>query len=343
MVIYDRSSSPIGVVDDGVKLSDGQILPKYTKGNGTYHLIGRWFPKVVDGISCYVTTASGSEIHAMVRGATSVSVGWVPMVQTDTYFSYSVDGGEYVRQLISNNTIQLADDGEHIIRIIADGIAEDIGKWNGNGYAFSGLTPNAGETIEIIPTWKTVAVFGDSIAEGIRSRGTRGQQFTVSDNSSTGSFTWFTCMYLDAIPYFVGYGASGVIANGSFKKCLIAMDYLADGVADTSESPDLIIIEHGHNDVTTDGADNQSFIDAYTETLDRLRIKYSGVPIVCVIPFTQRGWKAISAIVEDRPDCYLIKTAGWQCDTVDGTHLSIDGAQKAGRLIATQIKTMGLI
>lgn len=317
-----------------------KFIPNYVELDSEYGFIGRWFNKTINNSVYKVTTNQGSEIHFKVKGTTTINVNWYAMTTGVAYFSYSIDGGEVTRQLITNPLIQLPDTEEHIIRVITDGITERIGKWeNENGFAFAGVDVGEGEIVGLMPINKLIAFYGDSITEGIRALGIVEEGGDMGEtNSSTNSFPYFCTQKLNAIPYFVGYGASGITVDGSFKKCITAIDNFSATRESDIIYPDLIVINHGTND--SPSSDND-FKIGYDNVLKKLHVKYPGVKIVCVIPFGQAKAKIIRECVEGKEYCHLVETNNWGVTyTSDSTHPDSAGAKIAGEKLAEEIETL---
>ena len=94
------------------------------------YFVGRWFEKEINGESHVVTVTSGSALYFLVNNATSFDVNFtVITTMEEPYFAYSIDGGEPIRQHITDPTVTLPDTNRHTVRIIADGMTEGEGKW----------------------------------------------------------------------------------------------------------------------------------------------------------------------------------------------------------------------
>lgn len=311
-------------------------MPKYYDISGSVGFVGRWYDMDVDGVACKVTNNCGSELYFKVKGTTSVSVTWKAMTQTNAYFAYSIDGGSLTRQLISNGTITLSNTDEHIIRIITDGITENIGKWtNGTGFAFADVNVGSGSITGVLPQNPMIMFLGDSIVEGIRALGIDDTDMG-NTNSATGAFPWFCCEKLNAISYRVGYGASGLTANGSFHKAIDALKYYYNGVPIDVVYPNAILIEYGENDGSASSAD---FINAYNTLLDAIKVMYPGIRAYLMIPLSQTHASDIRTVAQNHEWCTLVETADWSGITyADGTHPLSAGAEVAGNYLADFIK-----
>lgn len=314
-------------------------LPAYHEIDDTIGFVGRWYTKEVNGVSCHVTNNSGSELYFKTFGASTVTLSWQNMTNTHAYMAYDIDGGQLIRTLCgTSNTITLPDTEEHIVRVITDGITENIGKWqNGTGYALGSVTVNAGSITGLVPHNKLIAFFGDSITEGIRALGI--ETSDMGDvNSATGAFPWTCCKKLNAISHRIGYGGSGIITNGSFNTAINAVRYFYSGVRAQTVYPDLVVINHGTNDTTS-----TTFVSSYLTLLDAIKVKFPSVNIVCMIPFGGAHANDIISAVNQREFAYLIDARGWVSSFSDGLHPTAAGAKIAGEKLAYAIKELGLI
>ena len=297
--------------------------------------MGRWFDKDIEGTPHKVTLTDGAHLYFLIENAASFDVTFTVITTgEEPYFAYSIDGAEPVRQHITEPTVTLPDTGRHTVRLIADGMTEGEGKWDQEkGFAVKSVTPaEGGSIVGIKPTEKVVFFYGDSITEGIRALN---MNATSDGNSATNAYSWQCAETLGVTPYLIGYGASGIIMPGSFHTMLNAIDYLSDGrPVDDSVSPDIIVVNHGSNDV---GQNRQLFEEQLTVTLNRLREKYPEAPIVYLIPFEQTHSRVIPSVVEKMENAYVIETRSWKISYTDGIHPDVAGAKYAGEQLAAAL------
>jgi lysophospholipase L1-like esterase len=297
--------------------------------------MGRWFDKDIEGTPHKVTLTDGAHLYFLIENAASFDVTFTVITTgEEPYFAYSIDGAEPIRQHITEPTVTLPDNGRHTVRIIADGMTEGEGKWDREkGFAVKSVTPaEGGSIVGIKPTEKVIFFYGDSITEGIRALN---MNATSDGNSATNAYSWQCAETLGVTPYLIGYGASGIIMPGSFHTMLNAIDYLSDGrPVDDSISPDIIVVNHGTNDV---GQNRQLFEEQLTVTLNRLREKYPEAPIVYLIPFEQTHARVIPGVVEKMENAYVIETRGWKISYTDGIHPDVAGAKYAGEQLAAAL------
>lgn len=302
------------------------------------YYMGRWFDKDIDGIPHKVTLTDGAHLYFMVEKATSFDVTFTVITEgAEPYFAYSIDGGEPVRQHITEPTVTLPDNGRHTVRIIADGITEGVGKWGKEkGFALKSVTPSeGGSLIGIRPTEKVIFFYGDSITEGIRALN---MNATSDGNSATNAYSWQCAETLGVTPYLIGYGASGIIMRGSFHTMLNAIDYLSNGrPVDHSVIPDVIVVNHGTND---GGQNRRLFEEELKKTLEHLRETYPDTPIVYLIPFTQAHARVIANVVADMENAHVIETKKWEISYTDGIHPDAAGAKYAGEKLAEALKAI---
>jgi lysophospholipase L1-like esterase len=316
----------------GLQLEPSSL--RYRNISEKFGLVGRWYKQTVNNLICNVTNNCGSEIFLRaiaIGSAAKIVINWQAMTETNAYYTYSIDGGEMTRKIISENEISIPA-GIHNIRIVTDGITENIGKWqNGTGFAFSGIESEACFIGGILPKNPRIMFFGDSITEGIRALGvTTGDMGDT--NSATGAFPWFTCLKLGAVSHRVGYGASGITVNGSFHKADDALKYLYSQLYVPNYYPDAIVINHGTNDGSASAND---FKTAYNQFLKDIKAIYSGVRVFVMIPFNQAHAATIRTIVSENEGVYLIETSSWTgIEKADGTHPTKAGAEVAGNYLA---------
>ena len=316
-------------------LNNGALL-SYKKVDGNIGYMGRWFD--YNGKPC--TNNDGSELYFKTKGASEITAifGQISTQYKTPYIAVSIDGGDFARQKISNTSISLPDTAEHIVRIVIDGMTESQGgsKWLGTlGVYVDSITVNSGEMIGVYPRNKVGMFFGDSITEGINAIDV-GADADV--NSAIGSYPYFCCEELNAVSYRVGYGATGMTTTGSFNTCANAIDYLYENHPTGEFAPDFIVINHGVNDNGV-GASDSNFINAYIACINKLRAKYGSLPIFCVVPFksSQPYSSLIKNMCDDYSNTYFVSSAGWNGETTDSTHLSVNGAENNGKLLAKAI------
>jgi lysophospholipase L1-like esterase len=124
-----------------------------------------------------------------------------------------------------------------------------------------------------------------------------------------------------------------VLGNSSFHKPIEAIDYNMNAVPVNDQSPDIIVIEHGYNDgslVSSGSYTEAQFTTAYTQLINRITVKYPGVPIVCLIPFKQSLANAIRSCAKAKSHCYVVETGDWGVTFgEDGTHPNVEGSDIA--------------
>lgn len=297
-------------------------------GDDQPYFMGRWFEKEYDGVPHMVTLNTGSVVYFMVNGAQSVNLDFTVTTVNDVdlpYFSYSIDGSTPVRQLITDGVVALPDMGYHIVRIITDGLTEGVGKWDyERGFALKSITVSeGGEMIGVKPADKTIFFFGDSITEGVASLSAG---YKSENNSVTAAYSWLTAEMLHSVPYIVGYGASGIVKPGSFNNMENAVQYYSNNrPVNDGVQPDVIVINHGHNDSTADTAE---FKETLLRTIALLRELYPNAEIVYVIPLNQAKSVAIKSCLYSLYDeqIHVVESANWAIDKTDSAHPSLEGA-----------------
>ena len=304
-------------------------------GEDEPYYMGRWFDKEIEGENHKVTLTDGAHLYFLIENAASFDVTFTVITTgEEPYFAYSIDGGEPVRQHITEPTVTLPDTGRHTVRLIADGMTEGEGKWDKEkGFAIKSVTPSeGGSMVGIKPQEKVIFFYGDSITEGIRALN---MNATSDGNSATNAYSWQCAEALGVTPYLVGYGASGLIMTGSFNTMLNAIDYLSDGrPVEDGVTPDVIVINHGTND---GGQSRKKFEEALDSTITRLQEKYPNTPIVYLIPFNQAHARVISEKLKDTANIYVVETKDWSITYTDGVHPDAAGAKAAGEQLAAAL------
>ena len=305
-------------------------------GEDQPYYMGRWFDKEIEGVSHKVTLTDGAHLYFLIENAASFDVVFTVITTgEEPYFAYSIDGGEMIRQHITEPTVTLPDTGRHTVRIVADAMTEGEGKWDKEkGFAIKSVTPaEGGSIVGIKPQEKVIFFYGDSITEGIRALN---MNATSDGNSATNAYSWQCAEALGVTPYLVGYGASGLIMTGSFNTMLNAIDYLSkDRPVEDGVTPDVIVINHGTND---GGQSRKNFEEAMRATLTRLQEKYPDTPIVYLIPFNQAHARVIPTVAEDFANTYVVETKDWSLTYTDGVHPDAAGAKAAGDMLAEELK-----
>lgn len=327
---------------NGLKLQlTDYSLPKYKEIPDPVGFVGRWFDIEVNGVQCKGTINAGSEFYFKVSGTAHVDLLFEPNHDTQTpYFAYSIDGGPFVRQLITVPRLPELTTDEHLIRVVIDGLTEYENKWHGEkGIAFNRVEVDGGGTVKgILPLNRIGEFYGDSITEGVR---VLSMDANANGNSASGAYPFVACDKLNAISYRVGFGLTGATQGGSggVPKFSEVIDNMTQNRKVPYHIPDFIVINHGTND---GDADSATFKANYNAALERLKIKYSGVPIFAMIPFNQRHAQDIRDCVADKSYCYLIETANWNVTFTDGGHPDVNGGVVAGTKLAEQIEaTLG--
>ena len=304
--------------------------------------MGRWFDKDVNGVTCKATFSQGAEFYFKVSGTSKV---WLKLHSTASpapVIAVSTDGGFPKRMTtVKEGRLLLAEnlsENEHTFRIIVDGFNEYQEKWT-SAMGFVLECPeveDGGKITGLLPTNPVILYYGDSITEGINVLGTGS---TPDSNSASNEYPFIASHRLNAVSYTNGFGASGVTRGGSggVPKCLDVIDSLYNGMPlSETPAPAAIVINHGHNDPTSDSA---AFTEAYTAVLNRLREKYPNTPIFAVSPFAGMHNADIKAVVEALGDnnVFFVDKPSFSYTTSDGAHPDKNGAKALGTYLAQEI------
>ncbi len=305
--------------------------------------MGRWFDKDVNGVTCKATFSQGAEFYFKVSGTSKV---WLKLHSTASpapVIAVSIDGGVPKRiTTVKEGSLLIAEnlsENEHTFRITVDGFNEYQEKWT-SAMGFVLECPeveDGGKITGLLPTNPVILYYGDSITEGINVLGTGS---TPDSNSASNEYPFVASHRLNAVSYTNGFGASGVTRGGSggVPKCLDVIDSLYNGMPlSETPAPAAIVINHGHNDPTSDSA---AFTEAYTAVLNRLREKYPNTPIFAVSPFAGMHNADIEALVEDLGDSniYFVAKPSFSYTTSDGAHPDKSGAKVLGAYLAKEIR-----
>lgn len=316
------------VLKDGMRYKD-------TSGNFSY--TGRWFKKSIGGGKYYYTNTDGSAIYFKVNGSKYVNINFVSQIAVATpYFSYSVDGGSMKRQLISKTKISVGNTKTHYVRVVIDAMSESENRWAGEaGVGIKSVKPvtKTGVVTAIKPQNATIAFYGDSITQGVRALN---MALMPSGTSATHSYAWYCAQQLDLVPYFAGYGGSGIIQPGSFNNCYNAITNFSASRKASSYNADVIVVEHGTNDVYTDGG---TFTNEYKKVLKKLHSDHPKAYIIVIIPFNQTHAQDIRNAAASYSWCTVVETSNWGLSYTDGLHPNSSGAKKAGKELARIIAT----
>ncbi|MBR6427598.1 MAG: SGNH/GDSL hydrolase family protein [Clostridia bacterium] len=318
--------------DNLIRTTDGMVYEK--TGDSGINFTGRWFEKEIGGALHRVTVNDGSEFQFAVSGTETVTVVFTVITSLKTpYYAYMIDGSDPERKHITDGDISLPDTGDHVIRIITDGITESESKYkNEIGFAFRDIDAHGGTVIGIKPLNKTVMFMGDSITEGVRALS---MDADSDGNSATHSYPWYCASRLGAIAINCGFAASGTVGAGSFAPFLDTVNRFSETRENSMPAPDVIVINYGHNDVYFKESD---VTPRYNAALDALRTKYPDAPIFVLIPFSQTHADTIRECCAGRDYITVVETNGWNPSTTDGIHLNALGANSAGTRLAAEIK-----
>lgn len=347
--VYDDIVQTVTIKDEvlpSVQLTDYE-MPRFVANqseNCTY--FGRWFDYEVEGTTYKAANADGSSFAFKISGATKLNIGLytISTPEYTPYYAYSIDGSEFVRKQITDTAIPITDTKEHWVWIVIDGMGENDpiagGKWYGSvGIYFTGVTTD-GVTCGVDVTNRQIMFIGDSIVEGIN---VLGKGATAETNSATNGFAFKTARMLNSIPLLCGYGGTAILGDSSFHRPIEAIDHNLNGVPVNKQLPDIICIEHGYNDgtlVSSGTYSSNEFKSGYNALIDRIKVKYPGVPIICIIPFKQSLRAEINECVNNRRYCYVIETNDWDITYTDNAHPDINGSRVAAEKLAKEI--MGL-
>jgi hypothetical protein len=312
-----------------------------------FQLYGRWD---VSHAGKAITVNSGSHVTASFSGTgisarfdTSGNTGVPPTV------SYRVDDGELVEKEIAP-TLQLASGltaGPHRLLLLVRGMSETEQRWTPplvSSTVFLGFTVAGGELVPTArPSRTKIEFLGDSITEGVALHA-KGPANQTTPNWRTDGARNYAALAAQQLGFEwrqVGFGRQGLTigGNGGVPKAQDAFNFFYAGVPRDDWQADIVVINQGTNDRSTNGA---TFAPLYGNFLGIVRAGYASAKIVALRPLVGDFGAEIEAQVEARNQAgdakiYYVDTAGWtqSGDFTDGLHPSQAGSVKiATKLVA---------
>ena len=203
----------------------------------------------------------------------------------------------------------------HLLEVVVKSSSETINRWN-NGAAgtvvrLAGLTfaPNSTVQAPAAAPW-TVVVFGDSIAEGVRTVNQTATNDTDRNDATLG-WAYGLGREMGAEVGVVGFGSQGLATAGSGGVPPLSQSWnlLANGVARPTgaAAPNLIVVESGTDDGST------VVTSAALTLLNGLLASYPNTPIAVLAPFngTHASELQAAALQCNRPgQVHFVSTAG---------------------------------
>jgi len=176
----------------------------------------------------------------------------------------SVDGVTYQEQDITSSVaVDIPANttySKHIIEVILDSATEYEDRWDTNQSAMVLTSIQLDSDAEIYtPERKpnTLLIYGDSITEGVKSRGSAGNW--VAKNSAKGCYPLTVRENTNSEIGIIGFGGSGInsYGGGGVPRLKDSYDMVYDGaVRDFTDEPDLCVWLEGTNDGTGDTVAN---------------------------------------------------------------------------------------
>lgn len=306
---------------------------RYRDISGGLGHTGRWFQREVDGAVCYYTNADGSAFYFKISGSRYVNLWFAANVKAAMpVFAYSVDGGAMNRQMADNGRIDLGGTGTHIVRVMIDGMSEYENRWqNEAGIGIRGILPESdtGIVTAVRPVNAVIAFYGDSITQGVRALN---MELSPAGTSASNSYAWYCAKQLDLVPYISGFGGSGIFQVGSFNNCIATIENFSAFRRAEDFNADVIVVEHGTNDIYTHGT---MYVNEYRRVLEALHQRHPNAYIMAMIPFTQIHADEIrTAAAPYSRWCTIVETGAWRIAYTDGLHPNVAGAKVVGKKLA---------
>jgi lysophospholipase L1-like esterase len=277
----------------------------------------------------------GAYFKCLLTGSpTSITLGFdltnisTPLPQ----ISYRIDGGPWVSQEVAASVVVAIPSSntwtKHLVEVRFKSMTETVNRWNSpqnTALVFTGITvaPATGVATASIRKRKlTIAAFGDSITEGVRvlsSTATKG----TDGNDSAQSWSGPLADLMGAELGNIGFGGTGLSKSGSGNVPATGTSYnllWAGQARSFAVVPDLIVINIGHNDQSTDTtAAGTAFLNGL------LAATPSTTKIAVVQPWSGRQatyLKAAIAACSTPSRVTYIDTTGWwsTADAPDAVH-----------------------
>lgn len=236
------------------------------------------------------------------------------------------DGGKTESAVDRVLRIEAAEKGKHIIKIIYKSAVEIQHRWYPPLIGkISFLGAEADEPAQLPADERKVIEFiGDSITEGVLIDAQYGytddinefnQQNRPIQDDSTATYAYLTAMKLNMRPVIMGYGGVGVTKGGcgSVPRAWEAYPYNFAGSPAVSSNPELIVINHGANDMR---ASAEEYILNYEKLLETVRRINPRSKIAVLSAFYGVYPAELKELVEDfnrknNDSVYFIDSAGW--------------------------------
>lgn len=310
------------------------LIPWY---DAAVRLTGRWSRNTENGSDPHVytqstaqyttTTAAGSYFELAFMGQSAVllfDLGFLG--QAFPHLWISVDGGARVEVPVDRYLrVEAPGDGAHVVKVVYKGGVEMLPRWFSplmGAVSFIGAKADAPATLPADDR-RIIEFVGDSITEGVLIDADYSDtpahlidQFNrpyQDDNSAT--YATLTAQALNLRPVYQAYGAVGLTRSGcgSVPRAGLIYPYVYDGVLNTGEKPDIVLINHGANDRA---AKPEEYISRYGELVDMIRESAPNAIIVCLSAFCGAFDSEVGAFVEaynaahDKP-IHFISSRGW--------------------------------
>ena len=208
----------------------------------------------------------------------------------------------------------------HTLTVLIKSTTETANRWAATGAStrvtFLGLVID-GSVAPWYPASANILIYGDSITEGVLTLGGSQPQDTNHNDASV-VYSYRLAALLGAEIGVVGFGATGLSRGGSGGVPALGESWnqLWEGVPRSfSPRPDLIVLNEGTNDGTTD------IVAAMAAVLSNLTAACPGTPIAVLRPFNGAQaanlQAAIAASANPAASTY-IDTAGFYDETFGG-------------------------
>lgn len=316
------------------QIKDGM---KYKDVSDAFGRSGRWFQKSFSGKKYWFTNTEGSCIYFKVVGTRYINVSFVSQYHVATpMYAYSIDGNGVMRKSIKDTKIDLGNTKTHYVRLMVDAIDENESRWSkedGVGIKKISAETKGGVITGIKPVNGTIAFYGDSITQGVRALS---KSLSPAGTSACHSFAWYAAKELDMVPYYAGYGGSGIGQSGCFSTASNAVSKFSASRGAAKFEAEIVVIEHGTNDVNMSSS---SFESGYRSLVQKIHAAQPKAQILAMIPLKQGHAGEIRKVAQSYKYVTAVETSGWGISVRDTPgHPDVDGAKKMGSKLAAIAK-----
>ncbi len=274
------------------------------------------------------TTAPGGMIEIAYSGKAAVLHFDIEMnMNPYPHLWIIVDDGAKIETVVDKYLrIEAVNEGNHLIKIIYKSAVEIQHRWYAPLVGKIRFKGYDADKPAVLPkdNRKVIEFIGDSITEGVLidaeySYLANGSEFTqinrpVQDDS-TATYAYLTALKLNMKPVIMGYGAVGTTKGGcgSVPKAAEAYPYNFYGSPINHEKSDVVVINHGANDMNSKAED---YVSEYKKLLEVVR-KFNPDSVLVVLSafygvHPEELKKSVCSFnAENNDSVHFIDASGW--------------------------------